>query len=386
MINYGKQWIDESDIRAVVGALKSDFLTQGPRVGEFERTICRYTGAKYAVAVSSGTAALHLACLAAGLKKGSEAITTPITFLATPNSILYTGATPVFADINRETINIDPREIEKKATVKTKAVLPIHFAGFPCNMPMIYKIARAKGLKIIEDACHALGAQYKHGSEWIKVGSCKHSDMTAFSFHPVKNITTGEGGAITTNSKTLYEKLLILRTHGVVRKEQAQKREGGWYYEMKELGFNYRITEFQCALGIAQFEKLDDFIWKRRKIAKIYEREFAGNDFFDLPPESNSAKSAWHLYVIRLKDRHVDQRRQFFEKLRKSGIGAQVHYIPVHTQPYYQKHLGYRRGDYPISEDYYKRALTLPLYPKIKKGEVGTVVQTIKKLIDFYKR
>ena len=379
-IPYGKQSITKSDIIEVSKALQSDWVTQGPKVSEFEKKLARYCGSKYAVVISSGTAALHLACLAIGLGKDDEAITTPMTFLATPNSILYVGAVPIFADINDQTININPEEIKKKITPKTKAILPVHFAGLPCNMPEIYKIAKEKGLKIIEDACHALGSRYKYNGKWIKVGSCKHSDMTVFSFHPAKHITTGEGGAITTNNQKFYEKLLILRSHGMVKNEKTKKQKGSWYYEMKSLGFNYRITDFQCALGILQLKKLDSFIKRRREIVKIYEKALKNNEYFDLPIEENLTKSSWHLYVIRLKNKYVGRRKEIFNKLRKMGIGVQVHYIPIHTQPYYKERFNNKIGDYPIAENYYKKCITIPLFPKMTNKEVQYVVDCIKSL------
>jgi UDP-4-amino-4,6-dideoxy-N-acetyl-beta-L-altrosamine transaminase len=381
-IPYGKHYIDKSDIAEVIKVLKSDWITQGPKVYEFEKALARYCGVRFAVAVSSGTAALHLACIAIGLDKGSEAITTPITFLATPNSVMYADAKPIFADIDYETANIDPAEIENKINYKTKAILPVHFAGHPCDMPKIYKIAKKNGLSIIEDACHALGAKSKSDNgKWVKVGSCMHSDMAIFSFHPVKHITTGEGGAITTNSKKLYDKICMLRTHGIYRNKKNSKKIRPWYYEMKDLGFNYRITDFQCALGISQLRKLDSFIRRRRDIFEIYEKEFKGNKYFELPQEKNYAFSSWHLYPIRLKDNCADKRRRIFKKLQKSGIGVQVHYIPVYTQPYYQKTFAYKLGDFPIAENYYSRALSLPIYPKMNKAEVRYVVKCAKDLI-----
>src|SRR3989338_10997620 len=292
MLPYGRQWIDEDDIKAVVEVLRSDWLTKGPKVEEFEKAMAEYCGAKYAVAVSSGTAALHLACLVAGIKQGDEAITSPITFVASANCVLYCGGKPVFADIDKDTYNIDPAEIKKKITKKTRAIIPVHFAGLPCDMGAIKKIAEEYDLIIIEDACHALGAEYgiqnpglRTKEEWIKVGSCSHSDMAVFSFHPVKHITTGEGGAVLTNNEKFYEKLLLFRNHVITKdpekftnkdlafplsSEPLIHNPNPWYYEMQELGFNHRITDMQCALGISQLRKLDSFISRRRKIVSIY--------------------------------------------------------------------------------------------------------------------
>jgi UDP-4-amino-4,6-dideoxy-N-acetyl-beta-L-altrosamine transaminase len=381
IIPYGKQCIDKSDIAEVIKVLKSDWITQGAKVAEFEKAISSYCGSKYAVVVSSGTAALHLACLAIGLGKGDEAITTPITFLATPTSILYTGARPVFADIDYETANISSIEISNKITSKTKAILPVHFAGFPCNMREIYKITKKNGLKIIEDACHALGAMYKHNGKWIKVGSCRHSDMTVFSFHPVKHITTGEGGAITTNNRKLYEKLRSLRTHGVYKDKKMSKEKGSWYYEMRSLGFNYRITDFQCALGISQLKKLDKFIKRRKKIAHIYNNIFKNNKYFDLPIEQDNVKSSWHLYAIKLKDEYKEGKVSILNKLKAKGISVQVHYIPVYLQPYYQK-LGYKKVVCACAEDFYQRTVSIPLFPSMSNEDVKYTGEQVIKVFE----
>ncbi|HAZ10361.1 MAG TPA: UDP-4-amino-4,6-dideoxy-N-acetyl-beta-L-altrosamine transaminase [Candidatus Omnitrophica bacterium] len=386
-IPYGRQSIDKDDVKEVVKVLKSDWLTQGPMVRRFEEALTKYCGAKYAVAVSSGTAALHLACIAAGLKKGDEAITSPITFLATPNAVLYTGAKPVFADIDYDTVNISPGEIEKNITKKTKAILPVHFAGLPCDMPGIAKIARKHNLIIIEDACHALGAEYKVSGKWTKVGSCKHSDMTIFSFHPVKSIATGEGGAITTNNKELYERLIILRNHGVTKDNARFTNfyssifpKETWYYEMQYLGFNYRITDMQSALGISQLKRIDIFLKRRREIASIYNRQISKIDEIEAPFEENNVRSAWHLYVIRIrKNRGLkSDRNKLFSYLRKAGIGVQLHYIPIYLQPYYYK-LGYKKGICPQAEEYYQTALSLPIYPMLANKDIKYITTKISK-------
>jgi UDP-4-amino-4,6-dideoxy-N-acetyl-beta-L-altrosamine transaminase len=393
-IPYGHQFIDEEDIQEVVKVLRSDWLTQGPKGKELEKALCDYTGAKYAVVVSSGTAALHLACLAVGLKQSDEAITTPITFVATPNSVLYSGARPVFADVDSETANIDPDQIRNKISPSTKAVLPVHFAGLSCDMPTIKKIAKKNGLKIIEDACHALGAEYKSNGRWVKVGSCAHSDITVFSFHPVKSITTGEGGAITTNSKEYYEKLTMLRQHGITKDPSKftnqeeltskfeirnSKFEKAWYHEMQMLGFNYRITDFQSALGISQLKKLDKFIKRRREIAGIYNQAFKENEYFDLPIEKDYAKSSWHLYPIRLKDEYKDKKALIFNKLRENGLGVQVHYIPVYLQSYYEN-LGYNKGFCPNAEDFYQKEISLPIYPAMSNDDLEQVQERVYKI------
>ena len=381
LIPYGKQHIDKEDIAAVADVLASDWITQGPKINEFEEKLAAYCGSKYAVAVSSGTAALHVACIAAGLKTGDEAITSPITFLATANSVLYTGARPVFADTSRELPNITPTEIRKKITARTKVILPVHFAGFPCDMEGIAKLARKKRISIIEDACHALGAEYKDSNKWINVGSCRHSDMTVFSFHPVKHITTGEGGAITTNSKGLYEKLKALRSHGVYKTPGIIRKKGPWYYEMRHLGFNYRITDFQCVLGISQLKKLDKFILKRREIVNLYKDVFENNDFFDTTEERDCSRSSWHLYPIKLKDKYKNKKEKIFTKLRKKGLGVQVHYVPVYWQPYYRD-LGHKNGLCPNAEDFYRREISIPLYPSMKKVDIKRAVMIIDEVFN----
>lgn len=367
-IPYGRQSIDRDDIREVVKVLKSDWITQGPKVQEFESALAKYCGAKYAVAVSSGTAALHIACLAAGIRQLDEVITSPITFVASANCILYCGGKPVFADVQEDTINIDPQEVKKKITKKTKAIIPVHFAGHPCDMKEIATIVKKHNLIIIEDACHALGAKYQDK----KIGACEYSDMVVFSFHPVKHITTGEGGAILTNNKKVYEKLKALRTHGIYKHKKISQK-GLWYYEMRDPGFNYRITDFQCALGLSQLRKLDKFLQRRKEIVAFYNQKFHNNNFFDLPNERENTRSSWHLYPIRLKNGYKSKRKLIFELLRKNGVGVQVHYIPVYLHPYYQR-LGYKKGLCPCAEDFYEREISLPLYPLLKKSQLEYIV------------
>jgi len=374
-IPYGHQWIDKNDIDKVAEVLESDWITQGPKVEEFESALCKYTGAKYAVVVSSGTAALHIACLAAGIKQSDEVITSPITFVASANCVLYCGGIPVFADIQEDTVNIDPAGIKKKVNQNTKAVIPVHFAGHPCDLQEIKEIAEKYNLLVVEDASHALGAEYRNN----KIGSCKYSNMTVFSFHPVKSITTGEGGAVLTNSEDLYKKLLLFRNHGINRERSKliKKDEGPWYYEMQELGFNYRLTDFQCALGISQLKKLEKFLKRRREIINIYNEELSNIINIILPVEKPYVRSSWHIYYIRLKD--PDRRKNIFERLRKFNIRVQVHYIPVHLQPYYSNNLNYKAGDYPMAEKYYESTITLPLYPKMLDSEVRYVIDILKK-------
>lgn len=391
-IPYGRQSIDAADIREVIKVLRSDRITQGPKIREFEGALAGYCGAKYAVVVSSGTAALHLACIAAGLKKGKEAITSPITFLATPNSVFYAGARPVFGDIDYDSVNIDPRQIERRITKRTGVVLPVHFAGLPCEMGKIYAIARKNNLMVIEDACHALGAEYKINDRWFKVGSCRHSDMTVFSFHPVKHITTGEGGAVMTNDNKLYQRLLMLRNHGVTRdasffKLDSSRLAGNWYYEMQYLGFNYRITDFQCALGISQLKKMDKFIEKRTEVAQRYNRAFKNiQEFLRLPAQDKSKKHAWHLYVLRLNlDKLKTTRKKVFCELSRRNLGVQVHYIPVYMQLFYRK-MGYGKIKLKNSERYYEECISLPIYADLAGRTQDYIIKTIKKLINSYSR
>ena len=371
-IPYATQWIENDDIEAVVSALKSTNLTQGPLVDSFEKKVADYCGAKYAVAVNSGTSALHIACLAAGISVGDEVITSPITFVASANCILCCGGRPIFADILDDTINIDPQEIKKKLTSKTKAIIPVHFTGNPCDLEEINQIACEKNLIVIEDAAHALGAEY----EGAKIGAGKFSDMTIFSFHAVKHITTGEGGMVLTNNEELYERLKFHRSHGITRDQKyLNKNNGIWYYEMHKLGYNYRLTDIQCALGISQLKKLDRFVLRRREIAYKYNEAFRNFDRVAILKETPQAKSSYHLYVIMVKNR-----RSIFDKMREGGIIVNVHYIPAYLHPYYQQ-LGYQSGLCPNAETYYQGAITLPLYPKMSDEDVNYVIGTLKQAI-----
>ena len=377
---YSHQSITAADILRVVKVLSSDWITQGPAIKVFEQDLCSYSGAKYAVAVANGTAALHLACLAAGIGPGDEVIVPPISFLATANCALYCGARPVFCDIEPETININPALIKEKISSRTRAIIPVHFAGHPCVMDKIRALAAEHGLTVIEDAAHALGAEYKGK----KTGSCAYSDMTILSFHPVKSITTGEGGALLTNSRDLYEKLLCLRTHGVIKNRDNfvfpdSEFQGPWYYEMQDLGFNFRITDFQAALGSGQIKKLDRFIEKRRVLVRYYNKAFSSFPGLTLPEEKAGIKSAWHLYYLRVENPQI--RKKLFLKLREEKIGAQVHYIPIHLQPYYREKLEYQPGDFPVAEDYAGRTISLPLFPQMKIKDAARVVRSVKKIL-----
>lgn len=373
-IPYGRQWIDKDDISAVVRTLRSDWLTQGPAVQIFEEALCKQTGAKYAVAVANGTAALHLACLAANIKNGSEVITSALTFAASANCVRYCGAKVVFADIDQESGCVDPAQIEKLISKKTKMLIPVHYAGHSCDMEKIQKIARAHQLVVLEDAAHALGATYKK----TKVGSCRYSDMAIFSFHPVKHVTTGEGGAIITNNIKLYQRLLLLRTHGISKNNLKRASEGAWYYEMQELGFNYRITDFQAALGTSQLKKLKGFVKRRREIVEQYNAAFGQNEKLIIPTERAYTSSSYHLYPLRLKE--ARKRSKVFASLREKGILVQVHYIPVYYHPYYRK-LGYKKGLCPNAEAYYAREISLPLFPALKEKDVKRVIATVLSVI-----
>lgn len=377
-IPYSKQYVDKKDIKKVLNTLKTDWITQGPKIKEFEDLLCRYTGAKYTIAVSNGTAALHMAALAAEIKKGDDVITSPITFAASANCILYCDGKPLFCDIEDDTGNIDCNNLENLITPRTKAIIPVHYSGHPVDLKSINKIAKKYHLIVIEDAAHALGAKYKDE----KIGSCKYSDMTIFSFHPVKHITTGEGGAVLTNRKDLYEKLIALRTHGIVKenfKHYNEEYDGAWYYEMQFLGFNYRITDFQCALGISQMTKLDKFVKKRREISEIYKKELSNIDGLSLPVEKDYAKSSYHIYPIRVKN--AKTRKFVFEQLRRNNIGVQVHYIPVYFHPYYRD-LGYKKGLCPKAEEFYFREISIPIYPYLKDKEVLYVCKIIKEIMN----
>ena len=370
---YCQPSIGKEEIKEVVDTLKSGWLTMGPRTIKFEEMIARYTKAKYAVVLNSCTAALHLSLIALGIGKGDEVITTPFTFASTGNVIIQVGAKPVFVDIERKTFNIDPKEIEKAITSKTKAIMPVHYAGQACDMTAIMKIAKKYHLFVIEDAAHMIGAEYKGK----KIGT--FGDTTCFSFYATKNMTTGEGGAVTTNDKTLAEKIMVLRLHGISK--DAWKRydkKGSWYYEIEECGWKYNITDIQAALGIHQIKKLDKFNKIRRKYAQIYNRELSGIKGIITPYEKPNVKHVYYLYPILLENYNRDE---FIEKMAQNGIGCSVHFIPLHLHPFYQK-LGYKKGDFPNAEWVYEREVSLPLYPKMKKKDIKLVVDSIKKIIN----
>ncbi|SER76120.1 UDP-4-amino-4,6-dideoxy-N-acetyl-beta-L-altrosamine transaminase [Gracilibacillus ureilyticus] len=369
---YGKQWLDEADIQKVFQVLESDWLTTGPMIPEFEQKAAEYVGAKYAVAFSSGTAALHGACFAAGITKGDEVITTPMTFAATSNAVLYQGAIPVFADIDPATYNLSPDTVESSISEKTKAIIAVDFTGQPADYDAINDIAKKHHLPVIADAAHSLGATYKGK----KAGTL--ADMTMFSFHPVKHITTGEGGMITTDDPVYYQRLRDFRSHGITRDpSRLAKTDEPWYYEMHSLGFNYRMTDIQAGLGISQLEKLDHFLDKRRQYANKYTSTFASDPLITPPYQHPDTNSSWHLYVLKL-DQSLD-RKEIFNKLHAENIGVNVHYIPVYLHPYYQR-LGYRKGLCPEAEKLYEKMITLPLFPKMSEKDVGDVIKIVTSL------
>jgi len=364
-IPYSRQWVDDADIKEVVKVLKSDWLTQGPKVEEFEKAVAKYCGAKYGVAFSSGTSALWAAYNASGIGKGDEVITTPLTFVATSNTIAMLGAKPVFVDVESDTLNINPELIERAITAKTKAIATVDFAGVPCDYDKILKIAKKNKLFLIEDACHALGTDYKDK----RVGS--FADITIVTFHPVKHITTGEGGVALTNNEDLYNKLKILRNHGIIKKSE----KGKWYYEVEKPSFNFRITDIQCALGISQLKKINKFLKRRREIVAEYNKAFKDIKEIILPLEKDYKKIAWYIYPIQVNKKI---REKVFNGLHKQGIGVQVHYMPLHLHPFYKKSFGYKKGDFPMAEKYYEGAMSIPLFPKMTNDDVKRVVATIK--------
>jgi perosamine synthetase len=389
MISYGKHHIDEEDIQAVVDVLRSGALTQGPAIEALERAVADFAGVKYAIAVSSGTAGLHLAALAAGAGPGNSLITSPITFVASANAALYAGGRAVFADIDPDTVNMSPRSLEEALANNsdTRVVMPVHFAGLPCDMPAIKSAADEAGATVIEDAAHALGAQYPNGQ---RVGSCAYSLMTVFSFHPVKAIAAGEGGMITTNDEPTYRKLLRLRSHGINKlddpfqlPEQAVTNgiQDPWYYEMQELGFHYRITDIQCSLALSQFKKLDRFIEKRRSLVKIYDNAFANMRNCRVAQITGRDQSGHHLYVLRIDFEAAGLGRgQLMRELKDRQIGSQVHYIPVPAQPHYRR-LGFRPEDYPNAQKYYQEALSIPLFYDLTEKQQEQVITAIKELV-----
>ncbi len=388
LLPYGRQQISEEDIDAVVNVLRSDWLTTGPNIEEFEDAVAARLDAKYAVAFSSGTAALHGAVFAADLGAGDEAITSPLTFAATANCLLYQGATPLFADVCVDTLTLDPNEILKQLSPRTKAILPVDYAGHPADLDAIQEIAREKNVIVIQDSAHALGATY-HGK---KVGSI--ADMTMFSFHPVKHITTGEGGIITTNSATYYERLKLFRSHGI-NSDARKRHEAGtlhpsgqaWFYEMVALGYNYRLTDIGAVLGLSQLKRLDANLARRRAIAARYTQVFHKVEGIILPHVSADVEPAWHLYPIRIDHRQLTaDRAEIFRAMRAENIGVNVHYIPVHLHPYYRERFGYRGGEYPIAEAAYGSLISLPMFHAMTDQDVEDVICGVEKVVKAYAR
>lgn len=381
-IYYGHQFIDEDDIKAVEAVLRSDYLTCGPEIDNLEKKLCELTGAKYAVLCANGTAALHIACLAAGVGEGDEVITTPITFAASANCALYCGAKPVFADINDKTYNLDPAEAEKKITSKTKAIVPVDYTGQAAEMDAFMELGRKHNLVIIEDAAHSIGTVY-NGKP---VGSI--ADMTTFSFHPVKTVTGGEGGAVLTNNEVYYKKLLLFRTHGITRDPSFMVREseGPWYYEQTELSTNYRMTDMQAALIRSQLNKLEAFSKRRKEIVKRYNEAFSQIPEVFVQREISESDTVRHLYILRIKPEKLKvNRRQFFDAMAAEGVVCNVHYIPVYRHPYYEK-LGYPKGLCPKAEKLYEEMMSLPLYYAMTDKDVEDVIEAVTKLVDYYRK
>jgi perosamine synthetase len=379
LLPYGRQSIQDDDIQSVVDALRSDWLTTGPRIAEFEEAFAAQVGARYAVSFSSGTAALHGAAFAAGLKNGDEAITSPMTFAATANCALYQGAIPVFADVSGDTLNLDPEKSAARITPRTRAILPVDYAGHPADMNAMLELADKHGLVVIEDACHALGAEYRRR----RTGSVAH--MTVFSFHPVKHLTTGEGGMVTTDRRDYAEILRRFRNHGISSDARQRHSEGQWHYEMVMLGFNYRLTDVACALGISQLKKLEANVSRRREVATRYLSEFRGLPEISLLAARNDVKPAWHLYPILLNLEKIRAPRgEIFRALRAENIGVNVHYIPVHLHPYYRERFGYHAGDYPIAENAYERLISLPMFHGMTDQDVEDVIHAVRKVVGHF--
>ena len=381
LLPYGRQSIEEDDIQAVVDALRSDWLTTGPKIPEFEEAFAAWLGARFAVSFSSGTAALHGAAFAAGIATGDEAITTPLTFAATANCVLYQNGTPVFADISPDTLNLDPERVAAKVSPKTKALLPVDYAGHPADLDAMLEIADRHGLVVIEDACHALGAEYKGR----RVGSIAH--MTVFSFHPVKHLTTGEGGMVTTDNAAYADALRKVRNHGISSGARDRQHAGQWHYEMVLLGYNYRLTDIACALGLSQLKKLEENLTRRREIATRYTAAFREMPGICAPFVREEALPAWHLYHVRFDfARFSTGRSEIFHALRAENIGVNVHYIPVHLHPYYRERFGYRGGEFPTAESAYESVISLPMFHGMSDADVEDVIRAVDLVIGYYRK
>lgn len=385
MISYGKQSINQADIDAIIEVLKGDWLTQGPSVERFENDLKEYFGAKYACVVSNGTAALHLTAIALGWKSGEIIITSPITFLATTNCIVYTGASPDFMDIDPKTYTIDPNQVEEKIKFyqskkkKVKAIIGVDYAGHPCDWGALRTIADKYELQLVNDNCHALGASYFDDRQY----AVNYADVVTQSYHPVKHLTTGEGGSVLTNNPEIDRKVRCLRNHGMTKDpNQMEKNEGPWYYEIHEVGYNYRITDLQCALGSSQLKRLDRFVDIRCQIAKRYDDSFSKNDMLKIPETHDSVDHGYHLYPLQIDFEKLQlSKLLFFDKMKQAGINLQVHYIPVHLQPYNKKHFGFKSGDYPIAENFYAKEVSLPVYPDLSINDQIKVIEKLSHLI-----
>lgn len=385
--SYGKQTIDEEDINAVVETLKSDWMTQGPAIQKFENALSEKFGSKFASVAANGTACLHLIALGLGWKKGDIVITSPITFLASANCAIYTGANVDFADIDSASYAIDPRKLEDKLKFyasqnkNVKAVVAVDYAGHPCDWNALKNLKGKYNFQLVNDYCHSLGAEYNNDIQY----AAKYADAVNLSFHPVKHITTGEGGAVLTNDEVLDKKIKTFRTHGMTKDETVlEKNDGPWYYEMHDVGFNYRITDLQCALGISQLSKLDKFVARRREIAKYYDAIFSTNDSFIHPHISENVKHAYHLYPLQIKfDQIKISKKELFAKLKEQRILGQVHYVPVHLQPFYRKNFGFMPGDFPVAEKFYEQEISIPMYPTLTNEDLeyiaGTIIETVEK-------
>jgi len=381
LLPYGRQEILEEDIKGVVDTLRSDWLTTGPKVDEFEEAFAAWVGSRHAISFSSGTAALHGAAFAAGLGPGHEAITSPLTFAATANCVLYQGANPVFADVCEDTLNINPEHVADRITSRTKAILPVDYAGHPADLDLLLEIAERHGLTIIEDACHALGAEYRSR----RVGSISH--MTVFSFHPVKHLTTGEGGMVTTNNPAFADTLRKFRNHGISSEARSRQREGQWHYEMVLLGFNYRLPDIACSLGLQQLKRLEANLARRREIAARYSSALREIPAIILPVILPEASPAWHLYPIRLDSAKLSAgREEIFRALRAENIGVNVHYIPVHVHPYYKQRFGYHGGEFPIAEAAYESLISLPMFHSMSNKDVEDVIEAVRKVVLHYEQ
>ncbi|MGK9369150.1 UDP-4-amino-4,6-dideoxy-N-acetyl-beta-L-altrosamine transaminase [Melioribacter sp. Ez-97] len=387
--SYGKQNIDRDDIESVVEVLKSDWLTQGPTINEFEKALADKFGSRYAAACANGTAGLHLIALGLGWSKGDLIVTTPITFLASANCAIYAGANVDFADIDERSYTIDPEKLEDKIkyyrakNIHVKAVVAVDYAGHPCDWEALKNLKEKYGFQLINDFCHAPGAEYKNDYHY----AVNYADAVNMSFHPVKHFTTGEGGAVLSNDREFIDRVKILRTHGATKDPRIlEKNDGPWYYEMHEVGFNYRITDFQCALGISQLKKLDSFINERRKIAAYYDEFFKNDDRFITPIVNENSKHAYHLYPLQIKFEELGiSKKEFFDKMKEKNIFLQVHYIPVHLQPFYKKRFGFKEGDFPEAELFYKREVSIPIYPGLNEEDLEYITGSIVGALDSMK-